>query len=264
MPGFLYCILLLCAFVRSASAVEVDRLFYLSNGEVLQGLIYKPNDKGPFPAVVYNQNSSKDWSKETNTKGYSDLAQFFTRRGYALFVPSRRKAKGEQEEGAAGGNDDEQQRALVHQHELQTETVFSAIEALKAQSFIDEHRIFGMGYAGGAITSLLMAEKELNVRGYVVFSPAAGWWNKYPLLQDVVKRCTRNAKTPIFLIQPENDHNLFPTEVLGPLLQAKGLPNRSKVYPAFGKSLDDAKVFGMNGASVWGDDVLAFFRQASK
>src|SRR5580765_3335779 len=50
----------------------------------LQGWIYKPAGKGPFPAVLYNHGSDKapGW--------FPTLGEFWTSKGYVFFVPHRR------------------------------------------------------------------------------------------------------------------------------------------------------------------------------
>jgi dipeptidyl aminopeptidase/acylaminoacyl peptidase len=50
----------------------------------LQGWIYKPAGKGPFPAVLYNHGSDKapGW--------FPTLGKYWTSKGYVFFVPHRR------------------------------------------------------------------------------------------------------------------------------------------------------------------------------
>ena len=263
---YLGAIVLSICSTGTAAGLEPERLFYLSNGEVLQAITYKPAGKGPFPAVVYNQNTPRDWAKEPSAKPFPELAQFYTSHGYVLFLPGRRKwSENEQNETANTSADAvEQQRLAVHYNELQAEVVLASIETLKAQSYVNPRAIYITGHASGGTTALIMAEKDFDVRGYVVFSPAAALWAANPAMQSTLKRAVKNAKSPVFLIQPENDHSLSPAQVLGKELENKGAPNQTKVYPPFGKGLRDATLFSMNGTAIWGDDVLAFFKIASK
>ena len=51
---------------------------------VLHGFLYKPEGKGPFPAVLWNHGSEKrpGW--------LPDLAPIFLNKGYVFFIPHRR------------------------------------------------------------------------------------------------------------------------------------------------------------------------------
>ena len=244
----------------NASAVEPERLFYLSNGEVLQGLVYKPAGKGPFPAVVHNQHKSTDWAKQPDPQAFQELANFYTTRGYVLFLPGRRNWR-EEEAATNGGDSIEEQRISVQNSERQAEVVFAAIETLKAQAFINPRQIFVTGHAAGGTTALIMAQKPIDVRAYVLFSPGINSWNKNDVLKATLRHAARNAKVPVFLIQCENDGTLAPSEAIGKEL-GNITGSRTKIYPAFGSNTKDAGQFNVRGTEIWGDDVLSFFKVA--
>jgi hypothetical protein len=75
----------------------------------------------------------------------------------------------------------------------------------------------------------------------------------------------RDAKSPLFLIQAQNDFGLGPSEVLGPAIKRKGPPNQAKVYPPYGTTPQEGH-YGFatkeGGIAVWGSEVLDFFRAA--
>jgi hypothetical protein len=48
------------------------------------------------------------------------------------------------------------------------------------------------------------------------------WSN--PVLQKRLEQAVRNAKAPMFLAQARNDFSLGPSQVLGPIIRAKGAP----------------------------------------
>src|SRR5688500_11674633 len=98
-------VLLFLATGLRVDAAEAERLFYLSNGEVLQGCVYKPRGEGPFPVVVFNHNTSRPWSEKGDFDPYPELAAFFTKHKYVLFGPGRQKLKGEEEETSAAANE---------------------------------------------------------------------------------------------------------------------------------------------------------------
>jgi carboxymethylenebutenolidase len=51
----------------------------------LQGIVFRPEGKGPVPAVVYNHGSDKD-----PTEAIEILGPAFASRGWVLFAPYRR------------------------------------------------------------------------------------------------------------------------------------------------------------------------------
>ena len=60
-------------------------------------------------------------------------------------------------------------------------------------------------------------------------SPAAESWSTSwsAELSSVVK----SLKTPVMLMQPTDDYSLGPSMTLGPLVDAKGFPDRHLVFP---------------------------------
>jgi carboxymethylenebutenolidase len=71
-----------------------------------------------------------------------------------------------------------------------------------------------------------------------------------------------DAKAPLFLIQAQNDYNLGPSEVLGPMIKRKGPPNQAKIYPPYGTTPQDGHAgFATKegGIAIWGSDAHAFF-----
>ena len=263
--AFSIAVIILYGLSSHARPIEPERLFYLSNGEVLQGLVYKPEGKGPFPAVVHNQSTAKDFAKDKVAKLYSEISKFYTSNGYVLFLPGRRKwHSSESEDDTTSTNTTdgvEHDRKVVEDNLGQAEIVFAAIETLKAQSYVDARKVFVTGHGGGGTTTLLMAEKNAGIQGFVVFSPAAGIWARNGIIRTALKHAITNATAPVFLIQNEDDPSLLPSKVLGKELEQKGHPNRTKVYRSSGK---DSAFFSLDGTETWGPDVLRFLKEASK
>jgi hypothetical protein len=77
----------------------------------------------------------------------------------------------------------------------------------------------------------------------------------------------RSSKAPIFLLQAQNDYNLGPSEVLGPVVDAKGFPSRHKVFPTHidpTKNPQDPRQQGHGlffaDPSAWQEDVLKYLK----
>jgi len=235
-----------------------------SGDATLQGWLYKPEGEGPFPAVIYNHGSDKvpGW--------FPTLGQFWTARGYVLFVPHRRG------HGRSPGDwivdlqrkfretEKDETRAQKHDielHERANADVVAAVAWLKLQPFVNTNALIMSGISYGGIQTVLAAEKDLSVKAFIAFAPAAMSWQGNPLLRERLLQAVKNAQTPMFLLQATNDYNLGPSELLGKELERKGPPNRAKVYPAYGDPADHQAGhggFAVRGSEIWGADVMKF------
>lgn len=249
---------------ETPGAAEPQLVSFPSGALMLHGFLWRPQGRGPFPAILYNHGSEK------LPGSFPTLGAFWTGKGCIFFVPHR-SGHG-RSPGAYIGDLQEQLRAkesdparvqhgIVALHERTNADVVAALAWLKRQPGVDAGRIAIAGISYGGIQTVLSAEKELGVRACVAFSPAAMSWRGNPPLRARLLQAVKKAKTPIFLLQAKNDYDLGPSELLGAELQRKGPPNRAKLYPAFGNA-DDPRDghggFAVRGSAVWGADVLAF------
>jgi dienelactone hydrolase len=237
------------------------------NGLTLNGWLYKPAGGGPFPAVIWNHGS------ERNPIAHPELGLFYTRHGYALFLPVRHghvPSPGDYIEdvinryAAEGHRPDQVEDFIVRQHELYNADVVAAIQWLKKQSFVDTDRIVVSGCSYGGIQTLLTAEKGLGLRAAISFAPGAMSWSNRKLQQREIQ-AVRNAKVPVLLLQAANDYSLGPSNVLGPIIKSKGAPNNAIIYPAFGTSRQEGHAgfaSWQEGTAIWGDAVLTFMTGA--
>lgn len=252
------------AYAAQTNSLEPEVVSFRSGELTLEGYLYKPRGKGPFPAMIYNHGSNK-------VPGTcAPLGEFWSAHGFIFFFPHRSghgRSPGEwiveaQQKFQEGESDTTKaQKHAIELHERANLDVEAAVRWLKQQSFVDTNQIIMSGVSYGGIQTVLAAEKDLGVKAFIPFAPAAMSWRGSPLLRERLLVAVKKAKSPTFLIQAQNDYNLGPSDVLGGELKRKGLPNRSKVYPAFGdpKSRSDGHgSFAIRGSDVWGVDVLAF------
>lgn len=226
----------------------------------LHGFLYKPEGKGPFPAVLWNHGSEKrpGWQPA--------LAEFYLKHGFVFFIPHRlgqgRSAgpyimdQMEQVRGRPGAED-----AVVRLHEQANVDVVAALEWLRQQPFADGQRIVVSGLSFGGIQTLLASEKGLGVKAFVAFAPGANSWPLNAALRERLQQAAKHAKGPVFILQAENDYDLGPAKVLGKLLKP---PGGSKIYPAYGSSTQDGHAgFATEPAAIaiWQADVLDFLRK---
>jgi carboxymethylenebutenolidase len=271
-------LLFLCAGLASSRAADApestvngpkpDLVEFTSGGAALSGFVYKPSGPGPFPAVLYNHGSDKKpgW--------FPELAEFWTKHGFVFFVPHR------QGHGRSAGEwivdlqqqyrDKEKNLTLARKHDIELHEkanadVVAALSWLKQQPFVKPDAVVMSGISYGGIQTVLACEKDLGIKAYVPFSPGAMSWAGNPLLRERLLQSVKHATAPVFLLQAKNDYNLGPTELLGAELKRKGSPNRSTLYPVFGKA-DEPKDghggFAVRGSAVWGDDVLRFVNES--
>jgi carboxymethylenebutenolidase len=243
--------------------------FHAADGAELHGYFYAPAGKGPFPAVLWNHGSERSpgWQAE--------LAAFYTAQGFAFFIPHRR---GQGLSGAAGPYIADRQpskvatfltgasagRKIIALHEEANHDVEAALAWLKARPEVDPGRIVMSGVSFGGIQTLLAAEKGLGVRAFVAFAPGAMSWRWVTGLDTRLQQAVQHAQAPVLIVQAENDYNLGPSRVLGPLLEKAG-KGRAVVFPAFGTTEQEghgAFARRTEATAIWGATVLDFFRRA--
>src|SRR5438876_10418821 len=64
-----------------------DDVTFPSGDITLHGVVYRPEGKGPFPAVVYNHGSAEGMISKT---GFDALGPVFASHGWVFFGPYRR------------------------------------------------------------------------------------------------------------------------------------------------------------------------------
>jgi len=235
----------------------------------LPGYLYRPAGSGPFPAVMWNHGSEKD------PRAQPELARFYTQHGFVVFVPIRHGhgntdgpyivdlqkeiAEKEPDQNVA-------RREQVKLHDVYNADVVAALAWLKEQSFVDRNRIVVSGCSYGGIQTLITAEKGLGVKAFIPFAPGAMSFASAPLRERMQEAVT-NCKTPMLLLQAQNDYSTGPCELLGPILKSKGSLSHSTIYPAFGHTNQHghgAFACWSLGTEQWGAEALEFIDAAFK
>jgi dienelactone hydrolase len=228
----------------------------------LQAFVWRPEGKGPFPALVYNHGSEQDPIVGTD----GQVARFFTHNGFVVIFPYRRgagRSEGPYWEKLVDDKlpDDVQEQAMIRALVAENDDVVTAIEWLRAQPFVDHAAISVAGCSFGGIHTLRTAERPLGLHAAVDFAGASMAWADSPFLRERLLTAVEHARIPVFFVQAENDFNTAPSLVLGDAMRQKKLPHRVKIYGHYGKSQMAAHGgFCMNGWDVWGADVIAFLR----
>jgi len=149
-------LLLVLLFAISAFAADGKPVSYKSGDESVQGVLYTPAGKGPFPGVVVIHEwwGLNDWVKEQASKladqGYVALA-IDLYRGKVATTPD------EAHEIMRGVPEDRAKRDL-----------HAAVEFLKSQPNVKKDRIASIGWCMGGGYSLDVALQEPTLRAAVI------------------------------------------------------------------------------------------------
>jgi dienelactone hydrolase len=199
------------------------------------------------------------------------LGPVFVAKGWVFFMPSRR-GQGlsadagpyiEDEIEAARGVGGPRAAASTMVRLLATDHLndqLAALEWLKKAVFVDANRIAVAGNSFGGIETILGAERG-SYCAAVDSAGAAQTWARAPEVQELMIHAARNARTPVFFFQAENDYDLSPSRTLSFQMKDAGKEAEIKIYPPFGGSVERAHSFGYFGSSVWGPDVLTFLEK---
>jgi carboxymethylenebutenolidase len=266
LRALLFSGLFLSLFPKVSAGAEV--VSFPSGKLILHGMLYKPEGPGPFPAVVYNHGSAAGMLSE---QAFEALGPVFVSHGWVFFGPYRR---GQGRSAAAGPYIGDEiaaaikkggtpagaatmARLLVTDH---LNDQLAALTWLRAQKFVEPHRIAVAGNSFGGIEVVLGAERE-SYCAAVDSAGAAQSWAEAPEVQALMTRAVRNSRAPIFFFQAENDYDLSPSRTLSAAMKEVGKEFEIKIYPPFGKSVQDGHSYGYFGSSVWGVDVFRFLDQ---
>lgn len=261
------CVVLLWILL-SPLLLTAEDVTFPSGNITLHGVVYRPEGKGPFPAVVYNHGSAGGMISKT---GFDALGPVFASHGWVFFGPYRR---GQGLSASAGPYIGDQIAAADKKggmsaaaetmvRLLQTDHLndqLAALAWLRKQSFVQPNRIAVGGTSFGGIETVLGAERG-NYCAAIDSAGGAQSWAEAPALQALMTTSVRNAKAPIFFFQAENDYDLTPSKVLSAAMKDARKPYELKIYPRYGSTTQDGHAFGYFGAAVWADDVFRFLDQ---
>lgn len=177
--------------VASAFAADGKSVSYKSGDETVQGVLYTPTGKGPFPAlvVIHEWWGLNDWVKEQASKlagqGYAALA-IDLYRGKVATTPDMAH------EIMRGVPEDRAKRDL-----------HAAVEFLKSQPNVKKDRIGSIGWCMGGGYSLDVALQEADLAATVI--------NYGHLATD--SDALRQINAPILGLFGGQDHGITPDDV---------------------------------------------------
>jgi dienelactone hydrolase len=236
-------------------------------------MLWRPQGRGPFPAILLNHGSGRTPEDLKRLGSYEKNAEtlgpVFARHGYVFLYLFRRGVGLSTDQGAnavdlmnseSASHGQDARNALQMQllENREMDDALSALKFLRALSYVDAKDVAVIGHSFGGSLTVLMAEREPNLRAVVVFSGAGYSFDRSPELRTRLLAAIDHIAAPVFFIHAENDYSLSSGKVLDARREQIGRPHRLKIYPPIGHTVDDGHDFLHLGVNIWEPDVFAF------
>ena len=265
---------LLLPIISTGQPIAGPETVVVHDGSVsLHALLWRPQGRGPFPAILCNHGSGRTHEELERLGPYAGQAEIlgpvFARHGYVFLFLFRQGVGLSADQGtsavdlmnsefAAHGQDARNalQLRLLENRELSAAA--SGLAFLRGLAEVDAHRVALVAHSFGASLTLLQAEKEPNLRALVLFSSEGYSWDRSPDLRKRLLGAVVHMRAPVFFIHAANDYSLNPGKALDARVAQIGRPHRLKIYPPIGRTPDDGHNFPLLGVSIWEPDVFAF------
>jgi len=253
-----------------------DTVLVASGSLRLRALLWRPQGKGPFPAVLFSHGSALDSANSANgrrdarnrERGAAVLGPIFARHGYVFLYLFRRGAGLSVGQGtysgdlraaelAANGQEahDRLQIRLLEGDELSD--AFAGLAYLRSLPEVDAGRVAVAGHSFGGSLTLLIAEHDSTLRAAVDFASAAGSWRS-TLLRARLKAAVSRTAVPVFFIHASNDYSIEPGESLAADMAQVAKPYRLRIYPPVGRTAEEGHSMVYLSPATWEADVFAF------
>jgi carboxymethylenebutenolidase len=277
---YLSLLLSLTSTVAEVLAAEQSRsgrpeIVAVQSGPVtLHGMLWRPKGSGRFPAVLLNHGSGRSPEELRRLGPYEGQAEIlgpvFARHGYVFLFLFRRGVGLSTDQGqsavdllnsavAAHGQDARNALQLDLLEGREMSDALSGLAFLKHLPDVDPRKLALVGHSFGGSLTVLMAEREPELRALVVFSAAGYSLDRSPALQSRLLAAAEHVAAPVFFfIHAANDYSTASGRVLSERLQQLGKPHRVKIYPACGETAEDGHNFLFLGVDSWEPDVFAF------
>jgi carboxymethylenebutenolidase len=276
------CVIILAALVliSTLAATAEDQAsrgpetVVVHNGTVtLRALLWRPQGHGPFPAILLNHGSGPTPEELKRFGPYEQQADIlgpvFARHGYVFLFLFRRGVGLSADQGtnavdmmnsefSAHGQEARNKLQLQLLEHREMGDALAGLAFLRARPDVDSRNVALVGHSFGGSLTLLMAEREPNLRAVLIFSGAGYSWDRSPELRARLLTAVAHIGMPVFFIHAANDYSVAPGKALDARLQQLGKPHLLKIYPPIGHTADDGHAFPFLGVRIWEPDVFAF------
>jgi carboxymethylenebutenolidase len=242
-------------------------------------MLWRPQGRGPFPAILLNHGSGRTRDDLKRLGPYERNAEkvgpVFVRHGYVFLYLFRRSVGLSTDQGAnavdlmnseSAAHGQEARNALQLQlpENREMDDALSGLKFLRALPYVDARNVAVIGQSFGGSLTVLLAEREPNLRAVVIFSGAGYSFDRSPELRARLLAAIDHVAAPVFFIHAENDYSLSSGKVLDARREHTGKQHRLKIYPPIGRTVDDGHDFFYLGIHVWEPDVFAFLDENTR
>jgi len=247
-----------------------------SGSAILHAMVWRPQGPGPFPAILLNHGSGRTREDLEHLGPYErnaeKLGPVFARHGYVFLYLFRHGVGLSTDQGASAvdlmnsesaAHGQQARNALQLQllENREMEDALSGLKFLQALPYVDARNVAAIGDSFGGALTVLLAEREPNLRALVVFSGTGYSFDRSPELRARLLAAIDHIAAPVFFIHAENDYSLSSGKVLDARREHIGKPHRLKIYPPIGHTVDDGHNFLQLGVTIWETDVFAFLNE---
>jgi len=275
-PALIVASLLLASTLTRAEGDTAPRAetVLIRNGPItLHALLYRPLGSGRFPAILLNHGSGRTAEELKRLGPYEANAErlgpLFAGHGYVLLYLFRRGVGPSTDQGANAVellNAETRAHGLDGRNALRLELLqgremadaLAALKVLRSLPGVNPGNVGLVGDSFGGSLTVLMAEREPDLRAVVLFSTAGYSFDRSPELRQRLLAALSHVVAPLFLIHAGNDYTLSSGKVLDLKLEQLGKPHRLKIYPPIGHTADEGHDFLHLGVSTWEADVFNF------
>jgi carboxymethylenebutenolidase len=274
---FILAALVLTSTLAMSSAGPASRgpeTVEIHNGPVtLHALLWRPQGRGPFPAVLLNHGGGRTREELERLGPYERqadaLGPVFARHGYVFLYLFRRGVGLSADQGAnavelmnsefaAHGQEARNALQLRLLENGDMSDALSGLAFLRALPEVDARKVAVIGHSFGGPLTLLLAEREPKLQAVVIFSGVAYSWDRSAQLRARLLAAVARIAAPVFFIHAANDYSLAAGKALDARLGQLGKSHRLKIYPPIGHTAEEGHGFLYLGVSSWEPDVFAF------
>ncbi len=249
-----------------------DTVVVESGALKLRALLWRPQRRGPFSAVLFNHGSGHARDTASGRRGQRHpevLGPVFARHGYVFLYLFRRGDGLSAGQGIPSGDlmdrelaaNGQEGRNQIQVQLLETDEMSDALAGLtflRTLPEVDPRRVAVAGHSFGGSLTLLVAERDSSLRAAVVFAGAGYSWERSPPLRARLLDAVGRTAVPVCLIHAANDYSVAPGKALGAEMARLGKPHRVKIYPPIGRTPDIGHDFVHLAVPTWEPDVFAF------
>ena len=264
---------------RAQTTSGPETVVVQSGPAALHAMIWRPQGRGPFPAVLLNHGSGRSRAELERLGPYErnaeTLGPLFARHGYVFLYLFRRGVGPSTDQGAnaaelmnselaAHGQDARNALQLQLLEGREMADAESALKLLRALPYVDAADVAAIGHSFGGSLTVLQAEREPNLRAVVIFSAAGYSFDRSSELRARLLAAIDHVAAPVYFIHAANDYSLSSGTVLDARRGLTGKPHRLKIYPPIGNSVDEGHDFLHLGVKTWEPDVFAFLDETMR